>query len=133
MTGTSARNSDGPTFSWWAILYREATADGSVVLSFYSLVAFCGVQDAGTVSPPGAIARHKQSSLFCSIGCKQAFTMRSLDHCRIAHAIHQWLEDGHMDREPKDTTATEMEFGGCSSVGARRDFPPQPSGEAIDC
>jgi hypothetical protein len=36
VTGTS-ENSDGPTFSKWAIRHAEATADPSVVLSLYTL------------------------------------------------------------------------------------------------
>lgn len=73
------------------------------------------VQDEGSVSFPGAITCHEQSSLFSTLGC-DAFTMRSFDHCGNAHALYQRHQDRHMDREPHHEATTKMAVCGCASV-----------------
>ena len=82
------------------------------------LATYCFVQDEGAISFAGAIARHKQSLQLCAIDCPGPFAMPSLHRCRVAHTVHQWHKDRHVDKQPENTTAEEVAVCSSTSVGA---------------
>jgi hypothetical protein len=100
------------------ILKRQQTSASSLRFSSGSIA---GAQDEGAVTASSATARHEQSSRLCTIGLKMPIPMRPFDDCGVAHALHQWHENRHMDSQPKDAAATAVAVCGRSSVGAAQE------------
>lgn len=113
------RNSASLTF----FTQSTATPDSRAVPSFRSLlVAIDIVQDEGSAFPTSTIARREQSSHCCPIDCSDPFTMRTVDHCGVAHTIHQWHKDRHMDSQPVKASAKKMAICCCTSVSVHERF-----------